>query len=112
MTRADVLLRLVQKAAPNAQLWAELQAVPPAGERRGVALGPEHLLPVLRACVRGQCPAAELSDWAALLRRCADVEPTDARVKDIVFALADPEIHDALTPMLAAEWVRQLEADG
>jgi hypothetical protein len=76
-----------------------------------VGLTPKMLQAALVATVDGTRSIVRLEQWANYIELRDDIEMTDARVRAIIHALANPDLEGPTTEPLLREWIAALGTD-
>ncbi len=112
--RLDVLHDLVALSQPVEELHGELSRFEWDSGRELVVLQREHVTSVLKRFLIGSLTRANVEAWANAIEGRDDIghDELDAEyLRQIVFALANPELEGALTMARAKALLKDLDED-
>jgi len=109
--RADLVTKLVRNGPLSEHHLVRLNSFGWDSDLELVTLTKTHACAVLRCHVRGALPADDLVRWADQIEGRDDIGlegEYENALKDLIFELANPTIHDDPTSAAAQRWLEAL----
>jgi hypothetical protein len=95
--RKDILSDLLEFNSPLNGIQEELNRYPWDIEEPLIILAKRHIVSTLQKAVNGILSFEEIENWANAIECREDIEFENEKVKEIIFELANPELHSKLT---------------